>query len=86
MQPGDLIEWAYIASGKVVDANEMVWSSPMQRWVPIGGFNLLVSITDTQVVWLCDNRLFHARVDDPPAKRQGVWRSMVVPCIDDGLR
>ena len=66
MKPGDLIEWTYKSNGQPVIVGEELWSTPLKRWVPIGGeqVHLLISITDETIVWLNDKGLFHARVDD----------------------
>ena len=36
MKPGDRIEWTYERNGSVVTENETLYSSRMERWVPIG--------------------------------------------------
>lgn len=65
MKPGDLIEWVY-KNGKVVDKDEELWSSPEDRWVPIGGtkYHLVVSVDENKYSWLNDDGLFHAYVED----------------------
>ena len=65
MKPGDIIVWVYKTNDEVVDHDEELWSSTMDRWVPIGEKSLLISITNEQYSWLNSNGLFHARVDDP---------------------
>ena len=66
MKPGDLIEWVYKSNREVVVSGEELWSTPLERWVPIGSeqVHLLISITDETIVWLNSKGLFHARVDD----------------------
>ncbi len=66
MKPGDLIEWVYKSNREVVVSGEELWSTPLERWVPIGSeqVHLLISITDETIVWLNDKGLFHAHVND----------------------
>jgi hypothetical protein len=65
MKPGDLIEWVYKSNYKSVRENDEFWSTPMQRWVPIGVQPMmLISITDEFYMWLTPTGLFRARVDD----------------------
>ena len=69
MNPGDFIEWTYESDGNLVVESEVLWSTPMHRFVPIGCVNnLLISIHDEGdkkiITWLNDKGLFHARVDD----------------------
>ena len=71
MNPGDFIEWTYESDGNLVVESEVLWSTPMHRFVPIGCVNnLLISIHDEGdkkiITWLNDKGLFHARVDDTP--------------------
>ena len=69
MKPGDFIVWTYKATGELVGSSETLWSSTLQKYVPVGrSNNLLISIheeNDKQVItWLNDKGLFHAHVDD----------------------
>jgi hypothetical protein len=65
MKPGDLIEWVYQYNSQPVLENQELWSTPMQRYIPIGVQPaVLISITDEFYSWLTPNWLFHARVDD----------------------
>lgn len=66
MVPGDVIEWVYKSSNKVVDKDEELWSSTMEQWVPIGSCftHILISIENEQMSWLNEQGCFHARVDD----------------------
>jgi len=52
MKPGDLIEWFYKLNGDVVHPRETLWSSIEQRYVPIGGTHLLVSIVNGELTFL----------------------------------
>ena len=69
MKSGDMIEWTYKHSGELVREDETLWSSMMERFVPIGGeaVHFLVFVNDETYSWLNENGLFHARVDDPVA-------------------
>ena len=81
IKPGDLIEWTYETTGHLVSTGEMLWSAPLERWVPIGSnlIHLLISIDDDHLMWLNREGLFHARVDDTTAGG-GNWRGLrVVP-------
>lgn len=66
MRPGDLIEWHYRKTGKLVDAYDTVWSTVLQRYVPIGSkmVHLLISVDDSTLVWLNDMGLFQAKRSD----------------------
>jgi len=68
MKPGDLIEWVYVANDQIVRPREELWSTPMQKWVPIGGVHVLVSIANGMLTWLplCGvfKGLLHVRWDD----------------------
>jgi hypothetical protein len=80
MKPGDLIEWVYISNSQPVDVNEKLWSTPMNRWIPIGVHPaVLISITDEFYVWLTPEGLFRACVDNTGtlSERMDLW--MVVP-------
>ena len=81
LKPGDMIEWTYKSNSKVVVTEEEIWSTPLERWVPIGGdmVHLLISITGDTIVWLNSKGLFHARVDDTLARLLGEARRRVVP-------
>jgi hypothetical protein len=58
MKPGDLIEWVDLRSGVVVPDHEGIWSTPMQRYVPVGGIALLISITPENYTYLSNRGLF----------------------------
>lgn len=64
MKPGDLIEWVYTYNEKPVLLDEMLWSSVLERRVPIGGVALLVALYDGKMIWFSDKGLFRAREDD----------------------
>lgn len=64
MKPGDLIEWVYKHNMSIVISVELLWSSTMKDYVPIGGINLLVLVDEKKITWMNDKGLFHARVDD----------------------
>ena len=77
--PGDIVEWAYKRDGSIVIEHDMLWSTPMNRWVPIGSglVHTLVSIDGEQIMWLNREGCFHARVDDIMAAR-GVFSGLRV--------
>ena len=66
MRPGDLIEWVYKQDGNIVLEREILWSSLMKRYVPIGSGHVhaLISIDSEQITWMNEEGLFHARMDD----------------------
>lgn len=66
MEPGDMIEWVYKFSGELVHKDETLWSSVMERFVPVGSkmAHLLVLVNDETFSWLNEKGLFHARMDD----------------------
>ena len=78
MKPGDIIEWVYKQTDKLVAEDEELWSTPMSRWVPIGSslVHTLISINDERISWLNEKGLFHARVDDATFVNE---RVLVVP-------
>jgi hypothetical protein len=78
MKPGDFIEWVYKSNNSVVRRHRMMWSTLMQKDVPIGGLNLLVALTGDTMVWLCDKGLFHARVDDTYGTPERLGRAEAV--------
>ncbi len=78
--PGDLIEWTYKSSDNIVASNEMLYSSTMKKRVPVGGTALLITICDDgQYVWLSENGLFHARVDDTMFVAPPQFAELIVP-------
>ena len=81
MQPGDLIEWTYRQTGDLVFQYEMLWSTPMNRWVPIGSglVHTLISISDEQITWLNENGCFHARVDNALPGQADMMQARVLP-------
>ena len=80
MKPGDLIEWVYKSDSQPVDEDAELWSTPMQRWIPIGVRPaILVSITNEFYMWLTLEGLFHARVDDTSAVAVSALVIEVVP-------
>ena len=66
MKPGDPIEWVYKQTDELITEDEMLWSSLMKRYVPIGSdfIHFLISIDSERIVWMNEEGLFHARVDD----------------------
>jgi hypothetical protein len=71
MKPGDLIEWVYQYNSHIVYNSEQIWSTPMNRWIPIGVHPMmLISITDEFYTWLTPKGLFSVRVNDTRASRR----------------
>lgn len=64
MNPGDLIEWVYKHDGTVVDKDEIIYSSIMKQWVPVGGIAILVSYVERKYTWLSEKGLFHLHKED----------------------
>ena len=66
MKPGDIIEWTYEYNNKPVARREILWSTCMNRWAPIGSglVHVLVSIDKEQISWLNEEGCFYARVND----------------------
>jgi hypothetical protein len=82
MKPGDLIEWVYKSDPQPVDEDVELWSTPMQRWIPIGIHPaVLISITDEFYTWLTLEGLFHARVDDTRIWPRRTLSPLVVPRV-----
>ena len=79
MKPGDLIEWVYKHNMSTVNSDEILWSSTMKDYVPIGGINLLVLADENKITWMNDKGLFHARVDDTCAWNSPLPATRVVP-------
>ena len=63
LKPGDIIEWVHNQDDKPVNEQEELYSTPMNRWVPIGSrlIHTLISIDDEQIAWVNEKGLFHAR-------------------------
>jgi hypothetical protein len=64
LTPGDIIEWTYKSNNSLVPQDETLWSTPEDRWVPIGLQSLLVWVTDKEYAWITPKGLFHARRND----------------------
>ena len=81
MKPGDQIEWTYKRNGQCVAKREMLWSSTMERYVPIGSglIHVLVSIDSERITWMNEKRLFHARLGDTTAWSILQGHNAVVP-------
>ena len=79
MKPGDFIEWVYKSDRSAIAPDELLYSSPMKKWVPISGLALLIGNADGILTWVSDKGLFHASVDDTCGK--SVWKAagQVVP-------
>jgi hypothetical protein len=63
VKAGDLFCWKRVAGGDV-DPREMLWSSSMAQYVPIGGLCLFVALDGDQIVWLGNEGLFHVSEED----------------------
>ena len=81
MRPGDLIEWVYKQDGNIVLEREILWSSLMKRYVPIGSGHVhaLISIDSEQITWMNEEGLFRARVNDTLWTNLRCGRPTVVP-------
>lgn len=66
MNLGDIIEWVYKSSNKVVDEDEELWSTLIKKWVPTGSSltHILISIDNERICWLNEKGYFHVHVDD----------------------
>jgi hypothetical protein len=64
MKPGDLIKWYYDHNNEIVRTNEELWSSLMQKWVPIGIVSTLLHQDNKTYSWINSKGCFRARVDD----------------------
>ena len=64
MRSGDIIRWTYNSNMSPVATNEKIWSNTMNTYVPIGGFNLLVSLQGDRLVWFNPEGLFHTSLAD----------------------
>lgn len=74
MNPGDLFEWVYKRNGQCVAERGQLWSSLIHHYVPIGSglIHILVSIDEERIVWMNEEGLFHARVDDVRGDTTGI--------------
>ena len=81
MVPGNIIEWVYKQTDELIAEDEMLWSSLMKRYVPIGSCHVhaLISIDSERIVWMNEEGLFYARVDDTLAVVGHAWPTTVVP-------
>lgn len=59
-------DWGALSEDKNQRAvtDDEIWSTLMQRWAPIGGQMLLLSVTDKVVSWLHSTGVFYACLDD----------------------
>jgi hypothetical protein len=82
MKPGDLIEWVYQYNSRPVREEIEIWSTPMQRWIPVDiQPMMLVSITDEFYSWLTPEGLFSVCVDDATLGTKRKFAMHVVPRI-----
>jgi hypothetical protein len=44
IKAGDLVEWYYVRSNQTVCLNEMLFSTGMNKWLPVSGVSILISI------------------------------------------
>ena len=81
MQPGDMIEWVYKQTNEFIAEDETLWSTLMQRYVPIGSnfVHILISIDNEQLTWLNEEGCFHARMDDTLFEGMAQGLSSVLP-------
>ena len=64
MKPGDLIEWRYQYSKQRIDTNEMLWSSIMQKWIPMGIVSTFLHQDNEIYFWINSKGCFSAHVND----------------------
>jgi hypothetical protein len=61
---GTLIVWCYQLDGRCVEADELLWSSSMQKHVPIKGVALVFSCTsdryESKYAWISSDGVFSA--------------------------
>lgn len=66
MKPGDVIEWVYVNTCRVVEAHEWLFSTIERRYAPIGSgmVHILIAHDDESLTWLNADGLFSALVSD----------------------
>lgn len=64
MKQGDTIEWVYKHSNRPVEKSEMIWSSTMERYVPVYGKATFVAMHEDIIIWHSNHGLLHAKIDD----------------------
>lgn len=78
------------SSREVVAKDEELWSSLLKQWVPIGSglVHTLISIDSEQIMWMNEEGLFRASVDDIRRKLSTRRRSPAVPreLVEDAMR
>jgi len=81
IKPGDLIEWVYMRNNKLVDENEIFWSSIEKRYVSIDRelVHMCISVDDETYSWLNENGLFRAHVDDTISRMTPQTTSRIIP-------
>ncbi len=79
LRPGDLVEWVTQARGTPVDRQAVLWSTPLQRYVPIGSalVHLLIAVHDGGLLWVNSEGLFEASTLDTEAGRVEVGTARV---------
>lgn len=68
IKPGDIIEWKY-KQGTPANLDETIWSTTMERWVPVGRamVHLLVASVDGTIMWINPAGLFTAEFESDVA-------------------
>ena len=81
MKPGDMIEWVFEDSGEEIYSDHMLWSTPLEEYVPVDGIALLISITKDTYMWLNDKGLFHAYKCDKTTLLDVAMTRPIVPKV-----
>ena len=83
MKPGDRIEWVYERgrNDELVAEREVIWSSTMNRYAPIGSglLHVLVSIDDEKIEWVNEEGTFEGLLDDMAAVTNSPFQ--VIPVL-----
>ena len=66
VKPGDVIEWVYVNTCRVVDTHETLFSTIERRYTSIGSgmVHILISHDDESLTWLNSDGLFSALISD----------------------
>jgi len=79
--PGDLIEWRYWATDRLVRPNEELYSSIENEWVPIGSnlVHMCVRCENRHFTWLNEKGAFNANYLDDRALGSRSEQPRVIP-------
>ena len=81
MKPGDLIEWAYVHSGKTVLEEEIMWSSVDKCHVPVGSdmAHMVISYNDEVLTWVNKRGVFQSYVGEIGHKSKAKFPVRIFP-------